>query len=473
MPSTPPSKSQTTRLLCASAFLLGLSYCQEVLGYLEKESHGVSPELGIDIGLIAKICQFVEIREKRFHIHLFFATLGGFLVFLVSQEIGVILFIIVAAWLYFRKSYEEQSTLIQGFRKENFPEFDADNVFKAELQSSAISALPQDTQNLIVYTGFSPFVGAGTNLGGWSFTVDLSKPSESLGPSVVPRLFQADELYQTISNKMLSIDFQGLVIKDFYFVNGRDIRDDKEILPNIFGRPMQQLNPSHEVSYRRGGDSRIRHYKWIRIHDWEQGLIMSYFLRCSIHGRTMFVEINRFLLTPLNDKYCKIDALPQLHGRRIAGMVLLSLFCGPLYGLMTPFLLFGRLQEALEKLFGTKERKRQREIRENLQFDYGAGQGIRQAFSSSQFAHYFQKADGDFYTKVLERIILSSIITFLEEHQIDTSDLRERQTMILNSGIIVQSGDVKAESLAVGAGAQAFKTQSSPRRFSFSTGESA
>ena len=464
--NAPPSKSQTTRLLCASAFRLGLSYCQEVLGYLEKESHGVSPELGVDMGLVANVCQFVEVREKRFQLYLFFASVGGFFVFLVSQEVGITLFAIATSWLYFRKSYAERSTLIAGFRKENFPEFDAEKVFDAELQPAAISALPHDAQNLIVYTGFNPFVGAGTNLGGWSFTVDVSKPSEQLGSSAVPLSFQVEELYQAISDKMASADLQGLVMKDFYFVNGCEIRDDKEILPSIFGRPVQQLDPKRELQYMRGSDSRIRHYKWIRIHDWGQELVMSYFLRCSIHGCNMFVEINRFLLTPLSDQYRKIDALPHLASRRIVGMVLLSLLSGPIYGILTPVVLLGRLQEGLEELFGTKERKRRRDIKENLQFDYGAGQGLRQAFSSDRFAHYFQKADGDFYTKVLERVILSSIITFLDEHHIDTSDLRERQTMILNSGIIVQGGDVKAESLAVGVGAQAFKAPSPPRPIS-------
>jgi hypothetical protein len=142
---------------------------------------------------------------------------------------------------------------------------------------------------------------------------------------------------------------------------------------------------------------------------------------------------------------------------------MLSLVTGPIYGVVAPLLLLGRFQEGLTDLFGTKERHRRRDIEEHPQFDYGAGQGFRSAFSSDRFDHYFQKADGDFYTKVLERVILSSIITFLDAHQIDTYDVRERQTMILNSGIIVQGGDVKAESLAVGAGAQAFKTPAPPR----------
>jgi hypothetical protein len=54
-------------------------------------------------------------------------------------------------------------------------------------------------------------------------------------------------------------------------------------------------------------------------------------------------------------------------------------------------------------------------------------------------------------------------VTFLDEHDIDTSEIRERRALILNSGIIVQGGDVTAESLAVGAGATAVKTQPAER----------
>jgi len=49
------------------------------------------------------------------------------------------------------------------------------------------------------------------------------------------------------------------------------------------------------------------------------------------------------------------------------------------------------------------------------------------------------------------------LVEFLDDHNIDTSDLKERQTTILNSGVIVQGGDVNAESLAVGPGAEAIK----------------
>ena len=127
--------------------------------------------------------------------------------------------------------------------------------------------------------------------------------------------------------------------------------------------------------------------------------------------------------------------------------------------LISVFGLMGRFNKLLETLFHTRERTREREIEDNPLFDYGSPAPIRQALSSERFLHYFQKIDSDFYGKVFDRVLLDGICAFLEAHDIDTSDLKERQNVILNSGIIVQGGDVRAESLAVGAGARATKTE--------------
>jgi hypothetical protein len=57
--------------------------------------------------------------------------------------------------------------------------------------------------------------------------------------------------------------------------------------------------------------------------------------------------------------------------------------------------------------------------------------------------------------KIIEREILDAILTFLELHDIDTTELEERGAAVLNNGVIVTGGQVKAESLAVGSKAQA------------------
>jgi len=189
---------------------------------------------------------------------------------------------------------------------------------------------------------------------------------------------------------------------------------------------------------------------------------MSYFLRLAIQGKNLFVENKRFLLTPIQDKYRGIDELPQLNVLGTLRIFLAAMIVGPIIAAFTPLIMCARLSEWLKKL-RTKWMRR-RTIKESVQFDYGAGQGHRQAFSSGKYTHYFQTADGAFYTQVLEKSILDNIITFLEKHRIDTSDLRERQTVIMNSGLMVQGGNVNAESLAVGSGAVALKSHLLPSK---------
>jgi hypothetical protein len=455
-----PSKSQTTRLLCASVFLLGPKFSEQILSYLGSQSHGASLELGLDVEMLARVCEYARNRARRFEVFMTLCVLAALIVAYVTIEAAIGVLIVLSTVVYFRKRYEERTSLISGFRKEPFSRFESDKAFPVELPPTVISALPTDDQNLVVYKDFFPFLGAGVSLGGWSFIVDISKPSERPGFSGDPTKFQIKELYQVIDEDLLGLNLSGLVTKDFFFVNGREIRDDKEILPDIYGRPVKELPSNRAGKYMIESDSRIRHYRWIRVHDWDQELVMSYFLRCTIRGKNMFVEINRCLLTPIRDKYRGIDALPPPDGRRTLGLLLTSLVIGPILAVLSPLILFGRLNEALSETLGGKERYRRRAIREDILFDYGAGQGFRQAFSSGLFAHFFQKADGDFYVKVLEKVVLDSIIMFLDDRHVDTSDLRERQTLIMNSGIIVHGGDVTAESLAVGAGAQAVKTQS-------------
>jgi len=145
-------------------------------------------------------------------------------------------------------------------------------------------------------------------------------------------------------------------------------------------------------------------------------------------------------------------------------LVKFSNLTGPAYAIFSLLFLLSRLNEGLMDLFDSKGRQRRREIESNPLYNYGAQSSLRYAFSSDSFLHYFQKLDGEFYTKVLEHQVLDGIIDFLDMHNIDTSEIRERRTTILNSGVIVQGGDIKAESLAVGSGAMAVKSQTASTR---------
>lgn len=458
---TSVSKSQTTRLLCASAFLTGSGFRERVLNFLEDPNRAAAPELGVDLGLVAQVCKFAQNRDRRydwiFAGCLLLAAVGA----LTDPLIGIVALVLISSAVYLHKSWREHFTFPESFAKHVFDPEKSSGRFKADLEPEQYASLPSESQNLIVYQGFSPFVGAGTSLGGWSFVVNVDKGREESGIELEPVNFQSSELYDEIERSLDSLGLNGFEHHDMYFVNGSEIRDDRSILPNHHGRPVQNIDSESGQRYLTTNDRRIRHYKWLRVMDWGNELCTSYFLRCTLRGSNMFVEINRYLLTPLATQYRKVDTLTEHSWQKTVGLTTLALFAGPIKTIISPFIVFTRFQEWVGELFDRKQKERNKLIDENPLFNYGVGRSLRESLDSDQFMHYFQKSDGDFYSKVLEREILSAIVYFLDEHNIETSELKERQSTILNSGIIIHGGDVKAESLAVGAGAQAVQISNS------------
>jgi hypothetical protein len=450
-------QNTTTRLLSASAILNGSGYRSSVLNYLKDANRAVAPEIGLEIEPIARICAHMEHRQTRYW--LLFLAVAAIALFTISIDPVLALLVVVlgSAVIYFHKTYNERYRYASNFQRETF---DSDRVvgkFWAQLGPAYRSALPKTDQNLIVYKGFMPFVGAGTDLGGWSFSVATDKPKEILGRPAQPKLFSAAALYDSLDCSLNALGLDGLSSRDYFFVSGSDIRDDRSILPLVDSRPVQVFNTEIAAQYRLGSDSRIRQYKWIHVEDWGNELVLSFFLRCCLRGNSLFVELKRFLLTPISDQYRRVDQIRPLNWRSMAALLLTSVIVAPFYALFSPLALLLKINEGMESIFNTERRRRQKEISDNPIFNYGAETSIREKFSSNQFTHYYQKIDGDFYTKVIEREILDEIVCFLDDHNIDTSDIKEQQTTILNSGIIVHGGDVKADSLAVGAGARAIK----------------
>jgi hypothetical protein len=456
------SSDETTRLLSASAFLSGQQFRKKVLDHFEDNSRACAPEIGLDAPLVAQMCKYAENRDSRY-LWLFFliAVIAASVALAVDTTLGIVVGVLAAAALYTQKATQERSFVRRYFRRDNFNAADVRKRFPAALDHGALAGAPPGDQNLVVYRGFTPFIGAGINLGGWSFTVDIDKASESdlVAQPKEPIPFAIEDLYGAIEDKIGGLRLDRLRIEDYCFVNGSEIREDRKILPDMFRHPVQKLSKPDTDAFKKVSDARIRHYQWIRVHDWGNELVMSYFFRCALRGTTLFIEINRFLLTPVFWKYRQADRLPESQLAEQITQMFASVFVGPIMVAISPLLIFARFNHALENLFNTKERKRRNEIKNNPLYDYGALTSLRYQFSSDSFSHYFQKLDGDFYTKVLEHQILDGLVDFLEDHNIDTSEIRERRTTILNSGVIVQGGDVKAESLAVGAGAIAVKTQ--------------
>jgi hypothetical protein len=198
----------------------------------------------------------------------------------------------------------------------------------------------------------------------------------------------------------------------------------------------------------------VRHYKRIRVVDWSGELALSVFLRFSKLSERLFIETSYFLLTPVKEEFHQADSTnPQPTARQWLRLAFESAVQTPFLLTLSPLFLIGRPLNWWASW--NQRRETRRTIAENPGFNYGATTSIRETASDGVYRRYFQKLDKEMYMKMLERSILDSIIDLLDSKGVDTSDLNERKTTILNSGVIVSGGSIEAKSLAVGRRARA------------------
>lgn len=447
-----------TRLLCGHAWLANAAFHSKVLGRYQDKWEAVAPELGLDIHLLASVCVSARRHNQRHGLLLTAVMLTGLMLAGVIGAMGVIAAVLAAGVLQFRhKCYQRRQARL--FSRDAFDPAVA-NRFRAELFPGIAAALPSDEQNLVIYSGFMPFVGAGLDLGGWSFVTFVDKPKIEDRPETITS-FTVSELYADIDAAVENLRLPGLRRQDFYFIRGTDLRDTK-IVTDLAARPPQIL-VAEQVARLAATDSRLRHYKCSQIILWGGEVVISQFLRCTLLGSSLFVEMKRFLLPPLATQYHNVDTLAPDRASTWIGLLLVSLIVSPVSAVFGPAFALEMLMDRIGRsrvIQRGRTARRHKEIVRNKLHDYGASASLRASLAQNAFMHFFQKSDADFAGKVIERKLLDQLVQFLDARGIDSTEIKDRQRTILNNGILVQGGDVRAESLAVGQGAQAIKVES-------------
>lgn len=453
--------AEVTRMLCATA-VRSASFAESVLKYLKSRSIAVAPEIGIDVPLLAQVCASTKERSARWAGYFFAMAAVSVIVSLLLPVVGPPLFVIGTMVLGIAKTFSE-AALLRHFRKGQFSRAAAMTAFAAATPIDVATGFPEPEQNLVVYRWFTPFVGVGNELDGWNFTIDVTKGARDVtGETRTPKPFAETELYEGLIQAVRALDLPNTTVRELAFVFGEDIRDDRRLLPDIYGRPVQTLTEEEIRGYRDANDHRVRCYPCIRIHDWETQIVLSQFIRLRRHGKHLFVELNRYLLTAPRDEYRRADVEPRMTFRRELMMTVIGALSGPFLGLAAPFQVLSIIGEAVKEVFFTGDRLHRRTVDENPRFNYGTARSLRDSVNANEYTRYFQKQDTLMYSKILQTEILETVIDFLEAHDIDTSEMREQRLTLLNSGIIVAGGNVNAGALSVGAHSTAQSNRSNP-----------
>ncbi len=441
--------SEITRCLCAAAYMDSNFRHQVIKQCIEEKHKAIGPCIGMDLVTVARHCLIAERKLNKRDLLLCALMVFGLIVAAAADPGPAmaiwILIVPVTFGLCLWQDLRIRSIVSKNFRQGTF---DPNSLFGAEERDFSSLADSQNG-NAVIYSGFSPFVGSGVDLNGWSFALNSNKGSEVLEVRHEPKPFEINELYEHVEQDIKQLQLQRVSIEDRIYVNGQDIRNDRRFLETPLSKPRVSVDPQILKSAVEQSSQQVRHYRCIRIVDWSGELVLSIFLRFSKLSHNLFVEANYFVLGPLYERYRAVDSIPaHLSLKKWLELLVKSAVASPFLLILSPFIILGRLLQGVARW--SERRQERKNILENPAFDYGAGFSIRQWTSSGFYRRYFQKLDKEMYLKTLEKNILDSIVTFLEQRNIDVSEVKQRQTTILNSGVMMTGGSINAESLAVG-----------------------
>jgi hypothetical protein len=483
------TRTESTRYLCAAAHLDGKFRHWLHEHVIEDQHHAIGRPAGVDLATVVRHCLAAE--RRQFYNELIYAVLllVSVYVLLATPELrslvglsarvaaphptGAALVLTVVAlvglsWFVLMRDLWDVKfrVLARDLARSSFKPDATGIKLPRDLEERLASASDDPANNVVIYSGYAPFVGSGVNVGGWSFAVNISKPKDNLtgllrtlGADVASAAqvtdfpastlgFALEDLYASISGAIARLDLPGVSMRDQLYVNGKTIRDDRRFLDDVFAPPRTRVDGALMREFVGALAQPIRHYKVVEASTWNGELVLSIFLRFGKIDQSLFMETSYHLLTPVHVGYRVVDAIPRHpSSRQWMPLVIGALIGGPLLTMVVPFLLLGRALERYGRWLRRKEVRRT--IEDDPQFDYGAATTVREFARSQGYHQYFQQLDKEMYLKIIERQVLDTAVDFLDRHDIDTSDLRQRQTTILNNGVV--AGSVSADSVAVGA----------------------
>ncbi|HEX3434182.1 MAG TPA: hypothetical protein VHT25_08995 [Solirubrobacteraceae bacterium] len=439
--------TETTRLMCAAAYLDG-TFAQDVVEEILHESHrAVQIPPAVDIAPVARHC--VAARQQKILRDVLLAADLALAVVLLLATRSLLWLVVcflaawaVVLWDIWNATYHVVMKRLNAlvFSPDSAPE-PSDSVLSRRIEELSAD---QDG-NVTVYSGFLPFAGAGLDQGGWSFVVDLRKGKGGpIGPSAAERL-APEELYAAVRGSLEALQMANLTISDRLFVSGADIRDDRILLPDPIQRPTPVVSTEVLNRYVSAATHHVRHYQCIRVVDWQGELVVSLYLRFAIRNGRLFCELSKFVLVPLKEELHRFDGLPgKMQLRHVMSMLRRSFVSALGLWLRSPKVVLRPLSRSRDRASSVKE------VEQDPFFDYGARVTALDRVRSSHYRRYFQRLDKEMYVKMLERAALDTVVDILDNHGVDTAEIAERRSTIINNGIMMPGGSLQAGNVAVG-----------------------
>ncbi|MFJ9950257.1 hypothetical protein [Kitasatospora sp. NPDC091207] len=470
-PQAPHLATDATRYLCAAVQLESDLSNRAIESVLKETHRAIASSPGVDLVCVLRYALAARARQTTAQVLLALtaiALLASFayqplsdpstsVVPLPLPPLGLPLLAVAWGIVLVERLITFYSVLRPKLRRDAFDPARAPSARPQDENLLSRLATEDQQGNVSVFSGYEPFLGYGRLLNSWNFTVAVDRPGESFD-QVLP--FTLKTLDTEVMAAVAALGLPGVEISERVFVSGADLAQGLDpalrplLLPRPEGRPQIALGPAVLDRLRDDGSGRARPYLVTTVSGWNSELVASTTVRFSLSPARdlLFVEGAVSLLPPLHRRYHQVDHLLD----RPTWWQLLALLRGsaaavPFRLPTAPFkvlaLVAGRLADS------RKERDQRRQIALGA-FNYGAALSLRETASDPQFHRYFQQVDSQMYSKIVERRVLDTLTDFLAAHQVDISELRERQNVIYNGGVFTSgNATVNFVNSSVAAGA--------------------
>ncbi len=358
-----------------------------------------------------------------------------------DESLSTIFILIVFAWF--------TSFIYDVLRYKRVFDF-TDNINEVDITTFRV---PSINQNICIFSGQKPFVGSGTISKKFSFIIPIDKARKLSTTELTAMDFSEDEIYNTIQN---TLSITNNTIQKLY-INGSLLNGDENLLSVIdtgeFGLEIWQ-------KYSENNDNAIRRYICVTNISQSEEIQSSFFIRFVKSQNSLFIELTATLLPPIAIKYRVAEQLPQkISFTRLIVIIQNSIITAIMNLAKSVFYVLNFLFTLPERVF--EKNRLNKQIQEKPLFDYGESSTLREDVADISLQTFYNAMDDERLFKQMEKTFFDSLISFLESKNIDTSDLSQQQTTIINNGLMMSGGEVKADNIAVGKMSQIFRGKKS------------
>lgn len=446
-PGPPPRDSQVTRWLAATTHLQG-SYAEQVADTLiDPTFTATAPSWGVDLVALARHATLANQRRharERVLRRLLYATL---LLALIS----------VASWPYhwlspFQATILTIAVVIVGWLaawQVVFTHYDLVRVSSLEVMNTKVrvrDAAPalddaeverrltsMATANVVVFGGYTPFVGDGQPLDSWTISFDLEAAEDWTGQRGEISAFTVHALYDHLIGHVpaaLGDIPSGMRL----YVNGTAAKNVPGLIPapsDVQIRPACQLPWDVVETYIDAPTETARTYVWFSNSAWGGDIGVTLLLRAQLTGGRLFIEGRSHVLLPVQQVFRDVKFVPANPGR--AWLVVAR----PTTAAVTPLWL-GSVSRYLDRQHRIRQfMRRMKRLRRDLvdgvrPVNYGAAPSLREDAADAGELKYYATVDEVQRFLVMTRTVLDSCRTFLKGQQVDLTAFNTQADSVIN-----------------------------------------